>query len=105
MYVQCTLVLWSLCSCFLQSTVRSLVGSLRISMDTKEEGLHRTNSTKKQVDSDSSGYGTFGLVEIAPDQLNCIEKIGEQIKCLLKHCTVCLRVLICLLYVYMYMYM
>ena len=61
-----------------QSTLRSIVGSLRFSLDSKEEGLHRTYSAsgKKQSDSDSSYYGTFGLVEIQPDKLDCFEKIG-----------------------------
>ena len=48
-------------------------------MDNKEEGLHRVNSTsaKKLLDSDSSGYGTIGLVEIQPEALDTIEKIGK----------------------------
>ena len=55
------------------------MGSLRFSLDNKEEGLHRTysSSAKKQSESDSSGYGAFGLVEIHPDKLDCIEKIGK----------------------------
>ena len=48
-------------------------------MDPKEEGLHRgwSASGRKQPDSDSSGYGTFGLVEIQPDKLDCVDKVGK----------------------------
>jgi hypothetical protein len=55
------------------------MGSLRFSIDAKEEGLHRTYSAsaKKQSESDSSSYGAFGVVELQPDKLDCIEKIGE----------------------------
>ena len=55
------------------------MGSLRFSLDTKEEGLHRTysSSAKKHSESDSSGYGAFGVVELLPDKLDCIEKIGK----------------------------
>ena len=62
----------------MQSTLRSFVSSLRISIESREEGLHRNGgSLKKQMESDSSAYGTYGLIEIQPDALEYLEKISK----------------------------
>ena len=41
-------------------------------------------------DTDSSGYGAFGQIEISPFNLECIEKIGMYVLLLYKHAHLCL---------------